>query len=84
MLLFPDAVVGQFMDDVDKMLASPSPHANNEPHPQIPNVASTHHNRSSLDTDQCLDKIDSILTKYFDQVTTLSKRMLDPNVSTSL
>lgn len=77
------------MDDVDKMLASPSLHADNEPHTQIPSVVSSssshhhHHHRNSLDTDQCLHKIDAILTKYFDQVTDLSKRMLDPNVSTS-
>ena len=79
-----DAVIGQFMEDVDKMLASPSLHTDNEPHTQIPSVvSSSSHHRNSLDTDQCLHKIDTILTKYFDQVTDLSKRMLDPNVSTS-
>lgn len=85
-IIFPlaDAVVGQFMDDVDKMLASPSLHTDNELHTQIPSVvSSSSHHRNSVDTDQCLHKIDAILTKYFDQVTDLSKRMLDPNVSTS-
>ena len=69
------------MEDVDKMLAIPSFHTDDEPHTQIPSVvsSSSHH----LDTDQCLHKIDAILSKYFDQVTDLSKRMLDPNVSTS-